>query len=430
MNSKEIREKRADLAKIIRQMADKANAENREFNADEQANWDKLNADFDALDGPLTRAERLERLQAAEMPAEPRGGPRPAVRDDGPSDLTRTDAFRGWAMWRRSKAPAERFADAAQRCGVDLSSTEMEFRFRPHEQALLEFRALSVGTPTAGGYTVPTGFVPAIEFALLAFGGMRQSCDVFHTDQGNDLPWPTANDTGNTGVLVTENSTLAEQDTTFGQKVFKAYKYSSKLIKVSRELLEDSAVDLGTELGKMLGERIARITNTNFTTGTGASQPEGISVGAGLGKTAASNAAITADEMIDLFHSVDPAYRSSPKTRWMLNDATMAAIRKLKESGSGAYIWQPGLQLGIPDTIFGKPYTINQDVASIATVAKTIYFGDFAKYKIRDVAAMRLRRLEERFADADQVGFVLLSRHDGRLLDGGVKPIKYLQQAV
>ena len=138
-----------------------------------------------------------------------------------------------------------------------------------------------------------------------------------------------------------ENTQDSEQDMTFGVMTLDAYKYTSKIVRVSVELLQDSAFNLGAELGSLLGERLGRIQNTHATTGTGSSQPNGVVTASALGKTAASATAITTDEIIDLFHSVDRAYRGN--SSFMAADSTVAAIRKLKD-GDSQYLWQPGLQ--------------------------------------------------------------------------------------
>ena len=192
--------------------------------------------------------------------------------------------------------------------------------------------------------------------------------------------------------------------------------------------MQDSAFNLTSELGSLLGERIARILNTHFTTGTGSGQPSGIVSGSISGKTAASATAITAGEIIDLFHSVDPMYRDGASSVWMCNDASIAAIRKLTDD-QGQFLWQAGMQAGIPDRLYGRAVVVNQDVADIAAGTFPIIFGDFSLYKIRDVAGVRLYRMDERYRDYDQTGFVIFSRHDGVLLNAGTNPVKYLTMA-
>jgi HK97 family phage major capsid protein len=125
-------------------------------------------------------------------------------------------------------------------------------------------------------------------------------------------------------------------------------------------------------------------------------------------------------------HSVDPAYRAN--ARYMFNDGTLKVLKK-KKDGDGQYLWLSGLAVREPDTIMGKPYTINQHMASIATGAKVALFGDFSKYYIRRVAGVQVLRLTERYADYNQTAFLMFARADGALVDAGTNPIKHLINA-
>jgi len=178
-------------------------------------------------------------------------------------------------------------------------------------------------------------------------------------------------------------------------------------------------------LGSLLGERLGRIANTQLTTGTGSTAPNGVVVASTLGKTSTSATAITADEIIDLMHSVDPAYRMSPKVRFMFNDSTLAAIRKLKD-GQNNYLWQMGnVQQGVPGTLLGVPYLVNQAMASIASAKKVALFGDFGKYYVRKVGAPVIGVMRERFWP--DLGIAGLIRFDGELADTAA--IKHLLTA-
>jgi HK97 family phage major capsid protein len=288
-------------------------------------------------------------------------------------------------------------------------------------------RAQSVGQDTKGGFLVPEGFFNQIIEATLQFGGMRQArTTILTTSSGQDLPIPTDNDTSNTGAILPENTTDSEQDLTFGQTVLHAYMYTSKIVKVSRQLLQDSAFDVQAFLTRKLGERIGRITNTHFTTGDAAAKPQGITVGATSGVTAASATDFTVDELLDLKHAVDPSYRASPQ--WMFKDATLLILKK-KKDGEGRPLWQSGIAMGDPNTIDGDPYVINEQMPTVASAALPIAYGDFSLYYIRDVLGIQLLRLDERYADALQVGFLAFSRHDGVLVDAGTNPVKVMTMA-
>jgi HK97 family phage major capsid protein len=332
--------------------------------------------------------------------------------------------------WLRAMKPGNKILpeheEACRYFGFTPHTKEVEIPLvKDYRSVKREYRDMSL-TAGSGGVTVPEGFVSALEQALLAFGGMRQVADVIRTDGVGDLPWPTMNDTANKGAILAEATTFSTSvDPTFSSVVFKAFKYSSKPIIVSNELLQDSAFDLAAMVGGWLGTRIARIQNDHFTTGTGTSLPMGIVVAATEGVEATSKTAVTDAEIITQQHKIDPAYR--PNAQWMFHDTILAAIRALKDSSTGQYLWQPGMQAGVPDRLLGHTYVINQSMASAqAQSAKIILFGDFSKYKIRDVAAVRMVRLDELFAQTDQVGFVAFLRSDGNLLDAGTNPVKYL----
>lgn len=413
MTPKQLREQRARIVEEARNLVNRAEQEKRDLTAEERAAWDKALADADALKADIDRAERQESLERELATSQ---GTR-AGQQDTSSDAD--NRARKENAEQRKQAHARAFDSYLRHGVVDM----------PAEQrtVLMEYRAQST-VDASGGFTIPEGFSNQLEESMKAFGGMRQASRVFPTASGNDLPWPTVDDTANTGALLAENTAVAEQDFTFANIILKAFKYSSKMVKVSVELLQDSAFDLSSFLARALGERIGRITNTHFTTGDNVAKPQGVVTGATSGLTAASATTITADELIDLVHSVDPAYRIGPQVGWMFNDKTFKVLRKLKD-GEGRYLWNPGLQPGAVDSLFGYRYIINQDVADLATASKSVLFGDFSKYLIRDVLGIAVLRLVERFADSHQVAYLAFSRHDGRVLDAGTDPIRFITQA-
>lgn len=305
---------------------------------------------------------------------------------------------------------------------------QVEYRANPEQyRQLLEFRAQSVGTTTAGGFTVPDEMMLPIEVALLQWGAMRQVARILSTPTGGDLPIPTNDDTANKGEIIGENTTVNEQDLVFAQIIMQAYKYSSKMIRLSVELLQDSATNMPAFLGSALGTRIGRITNDHFTTGTGTAQPRGIVVAAGnSGVTAGTAGALTHSELLTLKHSVDPAYRANG-AGFMWNDSTFRIAKSMVDL-QGRPIWLPSLIPGEPPTFDGDPYTINQSMAGGAA-AKGVLYGDFQKYLIREVRGITLQRLDERFAELHQVAFLAFARFDGDLLDAGTDPVKYLTTA-
>ncbi len=295
--------------------------------------------------------------------------------------------------------------------------------------------AMSTGTGSEGGYTVETSVATELIKAMKEFGGMRSVATQFGTEQGNPMTWPTMDDTGNTGELVAENAPASSQDAAFNFVGLPVYKFSSKVVTVPMELLQDSQLNIDAIVIALLGERLARVQNTFFTTGTGTAQPRGIVTAAGAGKTGTTGqtTTVTYDDLVDLEHSVDPAYRNAPGVGFMMNDASLKVIRKIKDT-EGRPIFVPGYETGnpggAPDRLLNRPITINQDVAVMAANAKSILFGRLNNYRIRDVMAATLFRFtDSAYTKNGQVGFLAWQRAGGNLLDVSGSTVKYYQNS-
>jgi len=232
------------------------------------------------------------------------------------------------------------------------------------------------------------------------------------------------NDTGVSGEIISEaGAHNVDATTPFGTKTLASFLYSSKIIQVSVQLLNDSAFDLESWLATKMGQRIGRIVNNHLTVGTGGgTQPAGIvpgltAVQAGVG----NSTSFTYSLLIDTIHTVDPAYRAG--ARWMMSDAALKVARKLLD-GSNRPLWEPSLQVGVPDSLIGYPVTINQDVAAPAASAKSIVFGDLAAaYVTRAVQGVAVLRLNELYAANLQVGFLAFARYDGVVDDSGAATV-------
>jgi HK97 family phage major capsid protein len=425
-----------------------------EWRGDDTQKFDDLMAKAEACTAEIDRAAKLDAasrsLTSAEQPANrqapvaPPNGQRAAARGVATLEDRRL-ALQGWVMRCNASTAGlvtERHLEAARRCGVSLDQKNLNIRLaseplvstRADEIRAWEQRIVQVDTvsPDGGGhYTVPDEMMRPLEVALLAHGGMRQVSQVIRTNTGADLPMPTLNDTTNAGALLGETLEHTELDLDFNQLVLNAYKYTSRRVAMSVEYLQDNAINAASRIGSILGERIARITNQHFTTGTGNAQPKGIVVAAtSSGITTASATAITYDEIVDLKHSVDPAYRAQG-ARFMFKDSVLKILKKIKvaqySGDTGGWpLWRAGLAAGDPDTIDGDPYTINQDMAAPTSTQKAMLYGLLSKYIIRDVRDITLVRLDERYAELGVVAFLAFSRHDGDLLDAGTHPVKYL----
>lgn len=284
----------------------------------------------------------------------------------------------------------------------------------------------STGTNSAGGFTVPPSFLEEIEIAMRAYGNVMSVARVIRSPIGSNMPIPTLNDTTNKGRIIAENAALTNTALVMGSVDLPVFMYSSDSILMSYQMLQDSILAQG-ELTRLLGERLGRITNEHFTTGTGTGQPRGVVTGAAVGRTGATGNAtsISYSELVQTQESLDEAYQAN--ATWMFAQATRRVLKLLVDS-AGRPIWQPGVSSGLgnaePDTILGRPYVINNDMAAMAANARSILYGDFSKYYVRVVADMQMRRLDERYADNLQVGFFAFGRWGGNLVDAGTGPIR------
>ena len=423
----DLRAKRARLHEQGKEVLTAANG--RDLTAEERQKYDAIYADIDAAQLDIARVERHEatgrELDASK--AETReltiDGARRDPTGQAAQALQRNEARTAW--FRRGANGLS--AEQRSLLGVRHESTGQAIDVDLRTQS--EKRADQTVTTTGGGYLIKTSFSDALEESLLAFGGMEGVSTVFETEQGNTLPWPTFGDTANKGALLAINTTADEVAIAYGIINFAAYKFQSKYVTVPNELMQDSAFDVEIHVGSVLGTRLGRIHNEYQTIGTGSSEPQGIVAGASSGVTAAGTATVTHDEILDLVHSVDPAYRNPAfGAGFILNDGSLKKLRQLKD-GEGRPLWQPGLIAGAPDSIFGYPYLINQDMAAMTTGLKPILFGALKKFMIRKVRAVSVLRLNEIFGLLDQTAFVGFTRFDSKLLDAGTDPAKYITMA-
>ncbi|MDW9681779.1 phage major capsid protein [Sinorhizobium meliloti] len=406
----ELREKQQKLVADARALLADIKDDTAETRVAElETQHDAAMAEYDRLEARIKREEALEARERDLNAADDR---RPTGEDRSVqggrqenADEARASAFRSYLRHGLEDMPAEQ------------------------RKIVREMRAQAVGTDSKGGYLVPEGFMAELVKSLKAWGPMLDPgvTRVLTTTAGNSIPWPTMDDTSNEGSLIGENTQVTESEVAFGTKTLEAYKYTSGVVLVSAELLQDSAIDVEGTVRSAMGERIGRIGNRHLTVGTGSSQPNGIVTAATAVTGVAAAAAITFDNLIDLFHAVDPAYRDDPSARWMFNDGTLKALRKIKDA-EDRYVWQPAdVRTGAPATILEKPYSINQAVAAIGASNKSVVFGAFNRYVVRMVREFAIRRLVERYADYDQTGFIGFTRLDGELLDAAA--VKTLQHA-
>lgn len=377
-----------------------AETEGRDLTAEERVNWDAAEADLTTASADIERLQRMAALDTVDrstvLTTTGRG-------DDPAGDQAARDAA---------------YAAAFQhylRDGMNGCSPEQQQLLRTGYQVT---RAQGTSPDSAGGYLVPETFRGTMTETMKAFGGLLTICNIITTSDGADLSWPTNDDTGNEGALLSENTPVPEQDISVGRRELGAYIFTSKLVKVSWSLLQDSAFPLETWLPTKLGERIGRAVAGYLITGTGVKQPEGVTTGVTTGVTGANGqtTSIIYDDLIDLEHSVDPAYRGAD-CRFLFHDQTLKVLRKLKD-GDNRPLWVPVPAPGFAATINGRPYTIDNKMPVPAASAKSIVFGDFKTgYVVRQVQGVQTIRLNERYADSLQTGFFGYSRIDGMVDD-------------
>ena len=396
MGIQALRERKDELAKQANNMI--ANAGDKVWSKEEAAAYDQMTDEIGRINAQIKAITEQADLDAEKMIGE--------AAKNSKKTTTLHDAV---ALYLRK--------------GMNLNAQEL---------AMVQ-NAMSTTTGSEGGFTVPTEIATMVIDALKTFGGMRSVANIIRSSAGNDWQYPASDGTSEVGEIVGQNAAATGQDITFSQVPLVTYKYSSKKIALPWELVQDSVIDIVAFVVNRLATRLGRITNTHFTVGTGSSQPFGIVTRAASGKvgTTGQTTTVIYDDLVDLEHSVDPAYRRN--AAYMMNDASVKVIRKIKDS-QGRPIFVPGYEAGAvvnggaPDTLMGRRIVVNQDVAVMAANAKSILFGDFSLYTIRDVMSAEVRRFDDSaFALNGQVGFCGWQRCGGNLLD--TAGVKYYQNS-
>lgn len=405
------REQRSALATETRALMDAHTGD--KWGEEQQKKYDGIVAQIDRLDGEISREQKQLDIEASQKHKVRDRAERDRISDDEAESRLQDDkvVFRAWLSG-----------------GVDNLTSEQREVVAQRREALRN--TMSTTTPAEGGYLVPREFSATLLESLKDFGGMRSVAQVISTETGTAMDWPTTDATSEEGEIVGENADVTNADASFGTLAHVVYKFSSKDIAIPFELLQDSAIDLESHINGRLTERLGRITNRMFTVGTGTNQPHGVVTGAAAGKVGLTGQTTTVlwEDLIDLIHSVDPAYRRSANCGLMFHDNTLRDLKKLKDL-DGRPLWLPGIDVAEPATIAGARYTINQDMPVMAASAKSILFGDFNRYIIRDVMQVALFRMtDSAYTKKGQVGFLAFMRSGGRLMDVG-GALKYYQNS-
>ena len=292
--------------------------------------------------------------------------------------------------------------------------------------------AMSTTTGSEGGYTVATEFSRTLIQKMKQEFAVRSVASSIMTSTGAQMLFPTTDATAEEGEIVGQNAAVSNLDTTFGQASLDVYKYSSKSIALPFELLQDAMFDIEAYIQTLLRIRLGRIQDKHHTLGTGTGQPKGILTAAVAGKVGATGqtTSITYDDLVDLEHAIDPFYRAAG--RYMMHDDTLRVLRKLKDT-QGRPIFVPGYETGnpggAPDRLLGREIVINQNMPVMAANAKSVLFGDFSKYLVRDVMDVTLFRMtDSAYTLKGQVGFVAFCRSGANMVDNG-GAIKFYQNS-
>ena len=403
---KRMRDERLSAWESAKEIADRAANENRAMTGEEETAWNKANSDINTIDA---RAKAI-------LDAEKR-------RDEADAmfaDLEKRKAAAG-VETATDDDPSAKLRKFLQ--GESGRSMELRGKFPAPELRT----GLVKGTNSAGGYTVPTSFYDRlIQHLIFNAAILQTNATVLNTETGEviQVPKTTAHPTA---ALVAEGVAIGEVDPTFGQVNLAAYKFAN-LIQISRELIQDTGVDLDGYMSQRSGVALGNAFGAYAVTGTGSSQPTGVLTQASSGLQSANTGAtgaFTADDVISMFYSLIPPYRTN--AQWFLSTTALSLIRKFKTTTNG-YIWQPSYQIGQPDTLQGKPVIEDPNMPTIALSSKSVLFGDFTNFFVRMAGPIRYERSDDYAFNTDTVTFRAIMRADSNLVDT-TGAVKYLQGA-
>ncbi|MCW7552141.1 phage major capsid protein [Endozoicomonas gorgoniicola] len=422
---KRLQEKRATIADKMAKLVEVAEKEDRGISSDERGQWNTMRTELEAMDQRIADLkEAIEHRRSVEVPL----NPLPAeTREYELDDFGNPVMLKKPSKDQRADE-AQQYTDAFMallRSGqpgmLDLDQNQRQI-LRDHY--VKEERAQGVVPSSSGGYLIPTTLSNRIIETMQAYGGIRQFATVMNTTAGEVINWPTNDDTGNEGEIVAEHAKVDEGDLVFGQKALGAYKYSSKVIRVSIELLQDNAFALDSFITRKFGQRLGRITARHYATGTGSGQPQGLLPAASVGHTSSSPTDINYKDLLHLKHSIDPAYRNMASCRWLFNDKVLLQLKEMLDDNNRP-LWKPSMADGTPALIDGDPFVIDQGCPDPASDVVTMAYGDLSEFVIRDVLGFTLHRMVEKYIDYGQIGFLAFMRTDSNLMDSeAVKTLK------
>lgn len=393
MKLHDLKQKRNTIATDMRALHDKIGDNN--WTDEQRTEWNKAKDELQKLDDQISREEELRTLDQ-QFIEETQKEQRQHLNNDPEKQ-----------QQEKRAAAFDKFL----RHGLGEMNAE-------ERQALKELRAQGTTPDEKGGYTVPTQMLNKIVDAMKAYGGIASVAQVLNTSNGQPIEWATSDGTTEEGELLGENTAASEEDVEFGHATLGAKKLSSKIIRISDELLQDSGVDIEAYLAGRIAQRIGRGEAKYLVKGTGAGtplQPKGLEVSV-TGTTTAKAATLDWTDINTLKHSIDSAYRNGPKFRLAFNDSTLKSLTELVD-GNKRPLWLPDIVGVAPASVLGMQYVIDQAIADMAAGKKFIYCGDFNRFILRRITYMTLKRLVERYAEFDQTAFLAFHRFDCVLED-------------
>ncbi|HHQ2321729.1 phage major capsid protein [Providencia rettgeri] len=392
MKLHDLKQKRNTIATEMRAIHEKVGE--GMMTEEQRTEWNKANTELEKLDEQIKREEQLRSLDQE------------FVDDNEQEQRNNPENDPEAAKVERRNLAFDRFV----RSGFGELSTE-------EKQALKELRAQGTSPDEKGGYTVPTQMLNKIIDQMKAYGGIASVAQILNTSNGQDITWSTSDGTEEEGELLGENTAASEQDVEFGTAILGAKKLSSKIIRVSNELLQDSGVSIEAYLGSRIAQRIGRGEAKYLVKGTGAGtplQPKGLD--ASVTGTVEASAAFGWKDINALAHKLDPAYRNGPKFRLAFNDDTLKNLKEMEDAQKRP-LWLPSIAGVAPSTILGMQYVVDQAIDKMEAGKKFIFCGDFDRFILRRVTYMTLKRLVERYAEYDQTAFLAFHRFDCVLED-------------
>ncbi len=401
-----------DLIKQRRDVGEKMNKmtadiKPEDWNEKRSKEFDDLSAKFDDLSAQIDRHEKAEQAQERLNNYEPIE--RPNV-DEGKSEtLSRVDQVLGSAEYEAS------FMTYLKSKGKVVPTALEDVQNMPGIQ-----NSLSEGTDSEGGFLVPTEWERQFDKLLFENNVMRQVCTVKSYLHDRNIPLVTVVGAAD---IVDEGAPYPHPLSPVVNVSLTSYKLGN-IEKASEELLKDTPSNLIADLGEMYADSFGAGEEGYFTTGTGSGQPQGVVTGADVGDTAASNSAITYDELIDFLGSVSQKY--ARRGIFMCSRLTAMVLRKLKTT-DGMPIWQPAMTAGNPETLLGHRLVINEAMPNIGSLTKPLSFGDMKYHVIADRERLSMQILNELYAANGQVGFKFRKRIDSKLKRSDA--VKVLQMA-